>query len=193
MESVLHMTRRRSRPKEMQKSRINFDEEAVRKCCDLLKQWPPMFSSSTSIVSLSSGMNASTEVRKLRAQLVGKEKAVDFIEQRIKKSNVGFYDTIKKSKLKTFTTMLEQQKLSVNGKDVVIRADRELFARLLIIREKRGINIKELLKYSLGPIAWSLATPQGNIFKSVKSKLLKDLEEKITFVDPCAARICKSL
>ena len=79
--------------------------------------------------------------------------------------------------------MLEQQKLSVNGKDVVIRADRELFARLLIIREKRGISIKELLKYSLGPIAWSLATPQGNIFKSVKSKLLKALEEKITFVD----------
>ena len=64
MVSVLHMTRRPSRPKEMQKSRINFDEEAVRKCCDLLKQWPPMFNSSTSIVSLSSGMNASTEVRK---------------------------------------------------------------------------------------------------------------------------------
>ena len=79
--------------------------------------------------------------------------------------------------------MLEQQNLSVNGKDVVIRADRELFARLLIIREKRGISIKELLKHSLGPIAWSLATPQGNIFKSVKSKLLKALEEKITFVD----------
>ena len=59
MESVLHMTRRPSRSKEMQKSRINFDEEEVRKCCDLLKQWPPMFSSSTSIVSLSSGMNAS--------------------------------------------------------------------------------------------------------------------------------------
>ena len=64
MESVLHTTRRPSRPKEMQKIRINFDEEAVRKCCNLLKQWPPMFSSSTSIVSLSSGMNTSTEVRK---------------------------------------------------------------------------------------------------------------------------------
>ena len=38
----------------------------------------------------------------LRAQLVGKEKAEHFFEQRIKKSNVGFYDTIKKNKLKTF-------------------------------------------------------------------------------------------
>ena len=78
---------------------------------------------------------------------------------------------------------MEQQKLSVYGKDVVIRADRQLFARLLMIRKKRGISIKKLLKYSLGPIAWSLATPQGNIFKSVKSKLLKTLEEKITLVD----------
>ena len=52
-----------------------------------------------------------------------------------------------------FTTMLSTQKVSVNGKDVVIRADRALFARLLVIREKRGVSIKELIQYFLGPIA----------------------------------------
>ena len=100
-----------------------------------------------------------------------------FIEQRIKHNHIGFYEKIKKNKLKTFTTMLSTQKVSVNGGDVVIRADRALFARLLVIREKRGVSIKELLQYSLSPIAWSLATPEGNTFKSVKSKLQNALEE----------------
>ena len=77
-----------------------------------------------------------------------------------------------------FTTMLSTQKVSVNGKDVVIRADRALFTRLLVIREKRGVSIKELIQYFLGPIAWSLATPKGNIFKSVKSNLRNALKER---------------
>ena len=42
--------------------------------------------------------------------------------------------------------MLSTQKGFVNGKDVVIRADRALFVRLLVIREKRGASIKELLQ-----------------------------------------------
>ena len=80
--------------------------------------------------------------------------------------------------------MLSTQKVSDNGKDVVIGADRALFVRLLVIREKRGgVSIKELLQYSLGPIAWFLATPEGNIFKSVKSKLQNALEEKMSLVD----------
>ena len=49
--------------------------------------------------------------------------------------------------------MLSTQKGFVTGNDDVIRANRALFARLLVIREKRGVSIKELLQYSLGPIA----------------------------------------
>ena len=45
-----------------------------------------------------------------------------------------------------------------------------------------GVSIKELLQYSLGPIAWSFARPEGNIFKSVKSKLQNSLEEKMSLV-----------
>ena len=119
----------------------------------------------------------------MRAESVGKRTAEEFIEQRIKHNHIGFYETIKKNKLKTVTTILSTHKVSVNGKGVVIWADRALFARLLVIREKRGVSIKELLQYSLGSIAWSLAKPEGNIFKSVKSKLQNALEEKMNLVD----------
>ena len=52
-----------------------------------------------------------------------------------------------------------------------------------MIREKRGVSFKELLQYSLGPIAWYLASPEGNTFKSVKSRVQNVLEEKISLVD----------
>ena len=49
--------------KDLQKSRIKYEKDMVSKCCDLLKQWPPMFHNSTCIVLLSSGVNASAEVK----------------------------------------------------------------------------------------------------------------------------------
>ena len=79
--------------------------------------------------------------------------------------------------------MLSTQKVFVHEKDVVIRADHALFARLLVIREKHGVSIKELLQYSLGPIAWSLATPEGNILKVCEIKLQNALEEKMSLVN----------
>ena len=42
-----------------------------------------------------------------------------------------------------FTTMLSTQKVSINGEDSAIRADRALFARLLMIRKKCDVSIKE--------------------------------------------------
>ena len=36
-------------PKDLQKSRMKYDEDMVSKFCDLLKQWPPMFGNFTCI------------------------------------------------------------------------------------------------------------------------------------------------
>ena len=194
MEESIGLSRISSKPKELQSSRVKFDENAVTKCYNVLKEWSTIFGSCDSLMSLSSGINATLEVQQdlLKAEDVGKKQARDFIDDRIKNNKVGFYETIKKNKLKTFSTMNATKKISVKGKEVIIRADRSLFARLLVIREKRGLSMKELLQFSLGPIAWSLATPDGNIYKSVKSKLLTALEEKIDHIDnmpPKAARI----
>ena len=59
----------------------------------------------------------------------------------------------------------------------------------MVIRGKRGVSIKELVPYSLATIAWSFATPDGNIFKSVKSKLQNALEEKVSLGD-CVPQNC---
>ena len=69
----------------------------------------------------------------------------------------------------------------------MIRVDRDLFARLLVIREKRGVSMKDFLSYSLGPAAWSLATPIGNVYKSAKSDILTCLEKKINLANQILA------
>ena len=53
---------------------------------------------------------------------------------------------------------------------------------MLVVREKRGVSIKESLQYCLGPIAGFLATPERKIFKSVKWKFQNASEEKLTLV-----------
>ncbi len=61
-----------------------------------------------------------------------------------------------------------------------MNAERGLFAKLLIIAEKRKtVTMKKLLRYSLGPVPWSLALPDGGLVKTVKSKLLDALEADV--------------
>ena len=39
--------------------------------------------------------------------------------------------------------------------------------------------MKKLMSYSLGPIPWSLALPDGGLLKTVKSKQLRALEADV--------------
>ena len=47
--------------------------------------------------------------------------------------------------------------------------------------------MKDFLKYSLSPVAWSLDTPIGNVCKYIKSDLLTWLENKINLVNQIPA------
>ena len=52
---------------------------------------------------------------------------------------------------------------------------------------KREVSMKDFLKYSLSPVAWSLDTPIGNVCKYIKSDLLTWLENKINLVNQIPA------
>ena len=142
---------------------------------------------------LLSGINAQKVEQKdlLRAEQVGKLQAERFTEERIKSNDTGFYKTIKKNKLKTFTSILAKENVSV--KDRCCGTGWSWFVLwLLVIWEKRDVSMKDFLRYSFGPVAWSLATPTENVFKSAKSDLLTCLENKINLVNqipPDAARM----
>ena len=65
--------------------------------------------------------------------------------------------TIPKLKLNTSTTM-NKKVVSYGGKDIELKVDRNLFAKMSIIAQNRKLDMKEVMKYELGPFPWSLAT-----------------------------------
>ena len=62
------------------------------------------------------------------------------------------------------------------GKDVVRKADRGLFARMVLMAQNRQMDMRTVLSYPLGPLPWSLATTDGLLAKTTKSSLLHILE-----------------
>ena len=167
--------------KQMGKSRMAVDERDVKKVYDTITNWGNPFSSceSDGIHHLASGKSAT---QKLEDDLIGAlEKGQDamksFIQTRIIKSDVPFYDPIPKMKLSSFST-LSLSKVKIGGNEVIIKADRDLFARLIIIAQSRDLDLREVFSYSLGPVPWPLASGDGSLCKTVKLSLPKVLHPK---------------
>ena len=94
---------------------------------------------------MSSGLNASEDVQQdvLTAKDVGQQKAAAFIEEILKRNKGLFYDSIKKNNLKTFTFLNLKKTLKIKDNDVIIRSDRDLFGKILILQHRvKSIQIR---------------------------------------------------
>ena len=85
----------------------------------------------------SSGLVAPTAVSQdlLRAYDVGEDKLQQFIKDRLLSSVVSFHERIPALKLKTFADTAKSSSLKLRGKEVVVRADRGFFARLVVLAQ----------------------------------------------------------
>ena len=180
MENSLGIRASVSLTTDLGKSRKEFDEKNTESCYELLKSWTPQFDPNLPISGLPSGVIASDSVQSdlLRANSVGTDCFHKFLKERVESSKIPFYIPLKKNKLKTFNSEVEKKTRQVDSKNVTVTADRDMFARMLLIREVRKelVSIRELLNYSLGPLPWALATADGGLRKTTKSQLLKCLE-----------------
>ena len=167
--------------KEMGKARLSRDEEDVCKVQSTLNTWINPFAQSDSdeICHLASGATASEHLEQdlLTAHDRGKEAAMAYIQKRLVSNEVGFYDTLSKLKLGNFTSVTKAVKIS--GTDVMLKADRNLFSRLLVIAQTRDMDLREVFKHSLGPLPWSLSSTDGTLGKTDKSKLLELLTNQV--------------
>ena len=101
---------------------------------------------------------ASSEVQDsdlLRAKDVGEDIYKAFREQRLECDlpNVKFHDIMKKAKLKTFTYLNKKTKVKAsNNQEVVLKADKRLFAQMIVISVCRNLQMSEILAHPLGPL-----------------------------------------
>ena len=87
-----------------------------------------------------------------------------------------FYAPLTKTKLKTFSSMQgKARKCKAGNKEVVLKADHRIFAHMILIAQSRQLNLKEVLCHPLGPLPWSLASPNGSMRTTNKSELAKQL------------------
>ena len=68
-------------------------------------------------------------------------------------------------------------KMNAKGLLVPLKMDKNLFARMALIGQFRIIDLKDVFRYLLGPLPWSLADAYGLPRKTNKAKLLQILEK----------------
>ena len=75
------------------------------------------------------------------------------------------------------------------SKEVIIEADRALFAQMIIIAENRKLKMNDVLHHPLRPLPSSLASADGSLRKTNKASLAKELQKNMTAADmipqPC--------
>ena len=105
-------------PKDLGKNRKSFDESCVSLCHETIRTWNNPFQQSKSIVSLSSGVAANSDVEHdlLNAEKVGEAQLEEFVSSRIESNNVSFYERIKKNKLMTFDSAVKKCVVKGEGK-----------------------------------------------------------------------------
>ena len=116
----------------------------------------------------------------LLAQEKGNKACIKFIEDRLVSKAEMFHDPLPRMNLQTFSVKNKHISVKENAR---IKADRNLFARLLVIAQSRLLNMREVLEFELGPVPWSIACASGTLVKTNKSVLCNTLEKGINPVE----------
>ncbi|KAL2104338.1 hypothetical protein ACEWY4_001206 [Coilia grayii] len=166
---------------ELHDSRSQQDEKDVRNIMTTITNMINPFDPSINpdvLYHITSGKEApalvSTELNEAKER--GEKAFLTFCKKRLQSNEVYIHHPLKKMKLKTFKDVSTTWVTKHKGREIALKADCDLFARLIVIGMSRKINMSEMLTYSLGPLPAALAYFDGSIMKTNKAKLLHFLE-----------------
>lgn len=190
LKDMLHLGTSNYQHTDLQPSRILRDEADVKAVMSVLEEsWINPFKRETQdLVCLSTGKLATQEIEEdlIRAQDTGEQSYRSFSKDRLEsdppKSKLN--DKMTKLKLKTFADLAKKMKIQrQTGKEVILMADRKLFAQMIIIAENRKLKMSDVLCHPLGPLPWALASADGTPRKTNKASLAKALKKDIRAAD----------
>ena len=165
---------------ELAASRLKKDEIAVEKVQDVLDNVIANPWNGGDLQSLSTGIVASDTIKEnlLNARKYGQLACKDFIDNHcITSPKTDFHDPMQKTNLQTFKSLKKVMKVNAKGLLVPLKMDKNLFVRMALIGQFRKIDLKDVFRYPLGPLPWSLADAYGLPRKTNKAKLLPLLEK----------------
>ena len=141
----------------------------------------PFMNEHGELVHLASGTIAPPEVAEDMKTMLQKSEtaALEFMKTHIIGAERNIHSTLKKTKLQTFSVVGKKvTSKSKKGELVAMKNSKTLFAKMLLIAKSRKLQMEEVLKYSLRPFPGSLATSEGDLVKTAKSKLLHKIEKR---------------
>jgi hypothetical protein len=134
------------------------------------------------LVSFSSGVTAPDDVVSDLSSAFdkGNEAFTQLVSNKLLVEEPDIFSTIPKMKLKTFDALNKPvSRMTSKGQVVSLRTDRNTFARLFVIGQKRSIDVQQMLSFCLVPFPLSLATVTGGICKTTKARLLQSLHSNL--------------
>ena len=172
---------------DLQMPRIRKDEADVNAFMDLMENsWVnPFNEGQTDLINLSTGIAAPANVARnlLQASQVGEQAYETFKKDRLENGGPAtkFHDVMKKQNLKTFADITKKRRTEkTQGKQIVLKADRNLFGHMILIAQSRQLQIKDVLAHPLGPLPWTLANSDGSLRKTNKAALARELEKTVS-------------
>lgn len=164
-------------------TRMKKDENAVLSVINIIKNWINPFAQELELLCISTGKEAIPSVKTdlMHALKEGENKYEKFKTDRLEKipPATKFHDRITLSKLGTFSSMCKKTAVKLSGKTIILKADRTLFGRIIIASQARKLKMQDVMSYSLGPLPWPLATPDGQLRKTNKSSLAISLQKDV--------------
>ncbi len=158
----------------------NYEKEVQSVISTIESMVNPSDTEQTNLIHLASGVIAPDGVQHdllCAKSLLGEKRFMQFVRENLLSDTPDIFDTIKKTKLQTFTSALKPTKVAtLKGKEVSLKSLRNLCACLLLLVKSRNVDIKTILTYPLSPYPSSLATVDGNPTKTVKANLMHMLE-----------------
>ena len=172
---------------DLHEPRIAKDEKSVASVQSLIESWNNLFDQSQELSSISTAQKVPLNVANdlMRARQVGERAYQQLKTERIESSTpkTKFHDPLELNKLKTFASLAKQKTVNSNGRALILKADRSLFGRMMIIGQSGKIEVRELLCHSLGPLPWALATPEGFPRKTNKENFASHLQKDVQLAE----------
>ena len=116
---------------------------------------------------------------------IGEQSYATFKDDRLEKDPPAkkFHDPMKTKKLKIFANMCKKKVVKLSGKEIILKSDRSLFGRIIVMAQECSFQMEDILSHPLGPLPWALSTPDGLLRKTNKATLATILQKNVTVAD----------
>ena len=134
-------------------------------------------------MSISTARKAPREVASylIKAHDIGQQCYLDFKDQHLEKDppEKKFHDPIVLNKLKFLSNLCIRMQVKSSGRVAILKAYRSMFGGIILMAQGRNLKMDEILSHPLGPLSWSLSTPDGLLGKTNKASLATSLQNNV--------------